>query len=632
MGNGIKFFVCMLASMVVLTIPGCNSGGSPPPPTTYTIGGTVSGLSGTGLVLQDNGGNNLLVSTNGAFTFSTPIASGGAYAISVLTQPSSPAQSCAVTNGSGTASANVVSVEVTCTTITYTIGGIVSGLSGTGLVLQDDSTDNLPVITDGSFTFATPIASGGAYAVTVLTQPTGPVQSCVVTNGSGTADADITSVQVACTTVTPGHNEWTWVSGSDTVNQAGSYGTLGTAAPTNAPWSRTRGMRWTDKSGNLWLFGGYLLDDTEEETEDINDLWKYSGTEWTWMGGLNVPGSTGVYGTQGTPSPTNVPGARDSGATWTDANGNLWLFGGIYSFQFLHVTWCLAPILYNDLWEYSAGQWTWMGGSDLGNQTGVYGTLGTASPGNLPGARAGAVTWTDLSGDFWLFGGAGLDSTETYVSFNDLWKYSAGEWTWVSGSNLANQAGSYGTQGTAAPGNVPGARSHAVSWTDLSGNLWLFGGDGFDSTGTGGVLNDLWEYSGGQWTWVSGSLSADQKGTYGTEGVAAPGSMPGARAGAVGWTDGAGNYWLFGGGGFDSTGTSGFLNDLWEFSAGEWIWMGGSNLAGQTGTYGTQGVAAPENIPGARDSAVSWTDGAGNFWLFGGESAGFFNDLWEYQQ
>ncbi|MGA3136252.1 MAG: hypothetical protein ABSC88_09695 [Terracidiphilus sp.] len=517
---------------------------------------------------------------------------------------------------------------------TYTIGGTVSGLSGTGLVLQDDSTDNLPVITDGSFTFATPIASGGAYAISVLTQPSGPAQSCVVTDGSGTADADITSVQVACTTVTPGHNEWTWVSGSDTVNQAGSYGTLGTAAPTNAPWSRTRGMRWTDKSGNLWLFGGYLLDDTEEETEDINDLWKYSGTEWTWMGGLNVPGSTGVYGTQGTPSPTNVPGARDSGATWTDANGNLWLFGGIYSFQFLHVTWCLAPILYNDLWEYSAGQWTWMGGSEFGNQTGVYGTLGTASPGNLPGARAGAVTWTDLSGDFWLFGGTGLDSTGTNGSLNDLWKYSAGEWTWVSGSNLANQAGSYGTQGTAAPGNVPGARSFAVSWTDLSGNLWLFGGEGYDSTGVQGPLplNDLWKYSAGEWTWMGGPKVANQQGTYGTEGTAAPGNLPGARSAAVSWTDGAGNFWLFGGLGLDSTGTSGFLNDLWEFSAGEWIWMGGSNVANQPGVYGTEGTAAPGNVPGERSDAVGWTDGAGNFWLFGGESAGFFNDLWEYQQ
>ena len=73
---------------------------STPPPTTYTIGGTISGLSGTGLVLQDNGGDNLQVgSTQTTFTFATAVASGAAYAVTVLTQPSSPAQTCTVTNG-----------------------------------------------------------------------------------------------------------------------------------------------------------------------------------------------------------------------------------------------------------------------------------------------------------------------------------------------------------------------------------------------------------------------------------------------------------------------------------------------------------------------------------------------------
>ena len=64
-----------------------------------TISGTVLGLKGTGLVLQDNGGDNLSVVANGAFTFATPVASGGPYAVSVLTQPSDPLQTCAVTMG-----------------------------------------------------------------------------------------------------------------------------------------------------------------------------------------------------------------------------------------------------------------------------------------------------------------------------------------------------------------------------------------------------------------------------------------------------------------------------------------------------------------------------------------------------
>jgi hypothetical protein len=86
-----------------------------------------------------------------------------------------------------------------------------------------------------------------------------------------------------------------------------------------------------------------------------------------------------------------------------------------------------------------------------------------------------------------------MDSTGTYSAFqqlNDLWKYSDGQWTWISGSSVAMQSGTYGTQGTPAAGNVPTAREWAVGWTDTSGNLWLFGG--FNSSGAD--LNDLWEY------------------------------------------------------------------------------------------------------------------------------------------
>ena len=194
---------CMLALalLICLILPSCgDSPGQAASTTTatYTIGGTVSGLSGTGLVLQDNGGNNLTVSANGSFTFSTVVASGGAYDVTVQTQPASPAQTCAVTNGSGTATANVTNVAVACTTTTYTIGGMVSGLLGAGLVLQDNGGNNLPVSANGSFTFSTAVAGGGVYKVTVLTQPSNPAQTCTVTNGMGTATANVTNVQVTC--------------------------------------------------------------------------------------------------------------------------------------------------------------------------------------------------------------------------------------------------------------------------------------------------------------------------------------------------------------------------------------------------------------------------------------------------
>lgn len=64
----------------------------------------------------------------------------------------------------------------------------------------------------------------------------------------------------------------------------------------------------------------------------------------------------------------------------------------------------------------------------------------------------------------------------------------------MSGSNLINQNGVYGTQRTAAPGNIPGARLRSAVWIDPSGNLWLFGGFGFSTTGSGD-LGDLWMYT-----------------------------------------------------------------------------------------------------------------------------------------
>lgn len=163
----------------------------------FTVGGTVSGLTGTGLVLRNNGGNNLPVAANGAFTFSMPVASGGAYSVTVLTQPSG--QTCTVSSGTGSATANVTSVAVACVPnvpTTFTVGGAVSGLAGTGLVLQNNGANNLAIASNGSFTFSTAVANGAPYSVTVLTQPSG--QTCTVSSGTGNATANVTSVAVAC--------------------------------------------------------------------------------------------------------------------------------------------------------------------------------------------------------------------------------------------------------------------------------------------------------------------------------------------------------------------------------------------------------------------------------------------------
>jgi hypothetical protein len=762
---------CLTFSAVALmTVAGCSGGGrsTPTPPSTYTIGGSVSGLTAAGLVLQNNGGDNLTLSANAtSFTFAKSIMSGGAYSVTVLTQPAG--LNCSVTSGSGTASANVTSVSVACAQA-YTIGGSVFGLTGTGLVLQDNGGNNLtiaanatsysfvfpgaipsggvpysitvlsdatgeactianpigtatanvsnanvsctplptasftvggtvsgltgpglvlqnaagindddvlPVGANGSFTFVDPIASGGSYNVTVLTQPAN--RNCSVTNGSGTITANVANVSIVCL------GEWTWIGGSNTVGsngaQPGIYGTLGTAAAGNIPGGRSQSLTWIDASGKTWLFGGYGEDSTGTGFGgQLNDLWRFDpalGTagEWAWMGGSNLTpvstsfgaaGEAGTYGTQGVAAATNVPGGREQVASWLDSSGKLWMFGG----EGIDVNGGTGQL--SDLWQFDPtlganGEWTWMGGSKsvpalFAGQTGVYGTLGTAAPTNIPGGRYGSVTWKDASGNFWMFGGSGSDSTGSQggtAYLNDLWKYTpsatgdTGEWTWMGGSNVGNQPGLYGTQGVPDATNIPGGRDGAGGWVDASGSFWLFGGIGQDANNNFAYLNDLWKYtpSTGTWTWMGGSTTAPQPytgqpGVYGTQGTAATANIPGGRFSQSSWVDASGNFWLFGGQGYDSSGTQGYLDDLWEYipsvsgDTGQWTWVGGSaNVGrggGQSGEYGLLGVAG-DNNPGGRFGAAPWVDGSGNLWFFGGQgydstgAQGSLNDMWKYQ-
>ncbi|WP_395681781.1 reprolysin-like metallopeptidase [Dokdonella sp.] len=164
----------------------------------YTVGGSVSGLAGTGLVLSlDAGAQSLPVSANGGFTFPVALANGVNYAVTVGTQPGG--QTCSVGNGTGQISgANVTNVAVTCVSPTFTVGGTVNGLTGSGLVLSlNGGAQSLPVAATGGFTFPTALANGAAYAVTVGTQPSG--QSCSVGNGSGTiAGANVGNIIVTC--------------------------------------------------------------------------------------------------------------------------------------------------------------------------------------------------------------------------------------------------------------------------------------------------------------------------------------------------------------------------------------------------------------------------------------------------
>ncbi len=111
------------AALLCLIVSACGGGGgSPPSPAMYTIGGTVTGLNGSGLVLRNNGTDDLAVASAGQFSFAGVLPSGAAYSVTVATQPSAPNQNCVATNNSGTVgSANVSTVVVECTDAAFTV-------------------------------------------------------------------------------------------------------------------------------------------------------------------------------------------------------------------------------------------------------------------------------------------------------------------------------------------------------------------------------------------------------------------------------------------------------------------------------------------------------------------------------
>jgi N-acetylneuraminic acid mutarotase len=421
-------------------------------------------------------------------------------------------------------------------------------------------------------------------------------------------------------------NQYTWMKGDSASTVLPTYGTLGVADAHNKPGERRGAQTWSDKNGNLWLYGGNIKRTMDNPVEPcLNDFWKYNINSDQWTVVRNLGGIS--YGVKGVPSPSNKPNPKENAATWTDANNNLWIFGGLpgYGHQ-------------NDLWKYdiASDQWTWMSGDQLittnFNQNAVYGTREVAASENKPGVRQGALSWTDNNNNLWLFGGSG---TYNGYCINDLWKYNiaSNQWAWMSGDNIRDKPGSYGIPGITAAGNKPGARNNGAAWKDDAGNLWLFGGNAGTS-----YFNDLWKYSIvlNQWTWILGDSTKNNSGVYGVPGVAGSGNKPGARYRPVSWTDDNGNFWLMGGWGYDGSGALGNLNDLWMYNllTNQWTWVKGDVTINNNGLYGTKGIGSSLNKPGGRYGAAACRDEAGDVWIYGGFGMGEtgqdrLSDLWK---
>jgi gliding motility-associated-like protein len=454
---------------------------------------------------------------------------------------------------------------------------------------------------------------------------------------------------------------WTWMKGAPTISPSGIYGTQGVSSPLNVPPGSYEAADWTDLSGNFWIFGGLEIFTNVMHT----GIWKYnvSTNEWTWMQGPQTTNNAGVYGTQGVPSPANYPGSRSFGArTWTDMNGNFWLFGGLG----FDVNGFLGPM--NDLWKYNTvtNEWTWMHGPQVAYSAGNYGTQGVPAPSNLPQySWESTATWIDNNGDLWTFGGIGAS-----VGDDVMWRYSiaTNEWTWMSGQTSSFLISpSHGTMLVPSASNTPGSRFVYSHFQDNQGNFWLFG-DSFNGFADMWMYNPstlLWTWMGGsnipydtatfttqcvpggyprfapedracwtdlcgrfwgmgsdysllwmfdpatnQFTWITGSLSANPAPVIGMQNVPSPANYPMGVFGANGFVDNTGNLWLFGGGeGFFTGGTT--TNMLYRYQIDPFC-PGTNASAAFLASPATQGCA-PFNVQfnssGQNTTAWHWDFG-----------------------
>lgn len=195
-----KLLLILLGALVLFACGGGGDGGggnnNPMPATTYNVNVNVTGLSGAGLILQNNGGDDLSILSNGNFSFSIQLEDNSAYAITVLSQPFD--QQCSVRNGRGlVAAADVNNISVACRTL-YSLGGNISGLSN---LLERVILENNKVLAIGSrngrFTFTQQFVDGSNYDVQVRSQPLN--KECTVKNGDGQfRGGDINDVAVSC--------------------------------------------------------------------------------------------------------------------------------------------------------------------------------------------------------------------------------------------------------------------------------------------------------------------------------------------------------------------------------------------------------------------------------------------------
>lgn len=226
------------------------------------------------------------------------------------------------------------------------------------------------------------------------------------------------------------------------------------ATDTTKPRAREASASWIDKSGNFWLYGGFM-------TGTFDDVWVYNTTRNAWR---FVAGSLLIN----QPTTSTNPGARDGMGFWSDNQGRMYIFGGE-----------IQDLMYSNVWRFDptakVNNWEWIAGSNVTN---------TNLPGQPP-ARwlTSCATDPDTSGVYaYCFGGrAFLDYTGQY---GDLWRINMVTRTWelLNGNTNRERAGCINGR--------PGPRTgHSLLSSKLRGGLTLMFGDGYGLTcGRGEII------------------------------------------------------------------------------------------------------------------------------------------------
>ena len=215
-----------------------------------------------------------------------------------------------------------------------------------------------------------------------------------------------------------------------------------------------------------------------------------------------------------------------------------------------------------------------------------------------------------------------------------------GAWTWVGGdtiNSLQSPIGHKGLLGVPSITNWPPDMWGSAYWTGSDGNFYLFGGERDSVWPYQMQHSDMWRYepTSGLWTWMNGPGTINSQGSFGIQGVAASSNHPPSMKVAITWTT-LNTLWLFGGDGARAGAYPWNLayDDVWKYDLTTqiWTWVKGMGIGNSLAVYGTLGIPANSNTPGARWSAASWVDTIGNLWLYGGQSTApqSLEDLWTY--